>query len=118
MICLRYLAKPAFSISVVTLLSLPASASALEVGVRIEPGLALPLTAPQTPRFNAGGEVSLKGYLGLGRYFDAQAGVTFLGLGAADGTNPATIGTAWSTSGGLRLKRPHDEGLVRGGFSA
>jgi outer membrane protein OmpA-like peptidoglycan-associated protein len=97
---------------------LPATASALEIGVKVEPGIAVPLTAPQTPRFTPGGEVSLKGYLGLGRYFDAQAGVTFLGLGAAAGTMPAKLGTAWSDSLGFRLKRPHDSSLERGGFRA
>ena len=114
----RRLAKPAFFLPLSALLLLPATASALDVGVRVEPGLALPLTAPQTPRFNPGGELSLKAYLGLGRYFDAQAGVTFVGLGAADGTMPATLGTAWSTSVGFRLERPHDASPSGSGFAA
>ena len=114
----RRLAKPALSVPVAALLLLPATASALEIGVRVEPGLAVPLTAPQSTRFGPGGEVSLKGYLGLGRYFDVQAGVTFVGLGAADGTMPPTIGTAWSNSLGFRLRRPHDAGPALGGFSA
>ena len=118
MTSLRRLAKPAFCLPVAALLLLPATASALEVGVRVEPGLALPLTAPQTPRFTPGGEISLKGYLGLGRYFDVQAGATFLGLGAAEGTMPTTVGTAWSTSLGFRLQRPHDASLAGGGFAA
>jgi outer membrane protein OmpA-like peptidoglycan-associated protein len=114
----RLLARTAISLPVLALLALPATASALEVGVRVEPGLAVPLTAPQNGRFTPGGEVSLKGYLGLGRYFDAQAGISFLGLGAAAGTMPETMGTAWSDSLGLRFKRPHDADLERGGFWA
>jgi outer membrane protein OmpA-like peptidoglycan-associated protein len=110
--------KTITSLPALGLLALPATASALEIGVRVEPGIAVPLTAPQTPRFKPGSEVSLKAYLGLGRYFDAQAGISLLGLPAAAGTMPATMGTAWSDSLGLRFKRPHDEGLGGSGFRA
>ena len=112
---LRLLArKTATSLPALGLLALPATARAVELGVRAEPGIAVPLTAPQTPRFEPGGVISLKGYLGLGRYFDVQAGISFVGLPAAVGTVPATTGTAWSDSLGLRLKRPHDEDPGRG----
>ena len=110
--------KTAISLPFAALLALPTTASALEFGVKAEPGLAVPLAAPQSSRFTPGGEVSLKGYLGLGRYFDAQAGISFLGLGAAAGTMPDAMGTAWSDSLGLRFKRPHDADLERGGFYA
>jgi outer membrane protein OmpA-like peptidoglycan-associated protein len=91
---------------------LPATASALELGVRAEPGFAVPLSAPQSQLFNPGGEVSLKAFVGLGRYFDVQAGVSFLGLSAQSDTRPSTMGTAWSDSLGFRLKRPHDADLA------
>src|SRR4051794_11306197 len=87
-------------------LAIPATASAVEFGVEVEPGLAVPLTSPQTVHFTPGGEVTLKGYLGLGRFWDVQAGVAFLGLGAAAGTMPSTLGTSWSNSIGFRLHRP------------
>jgi outer membrane protein OmpA-like peptidoglycan-associated protein len=114
----RLLTRVALPVPIAALLALPATASAVEVGVRIEPGFAVPLTAPQSQLFNPGGEVSLKAFLGLGRYFDVQAGATFLGLGAQTGTVPSTTGTAWADSLGFRLKRPHDADLVRGGFFA
>jgi outer membrane protein OmpA-like peptidoglycan-associated protein len=114
----RFLARAAISLPALALLALPATAAAVEVGVKVEPGLAVPLSAPQSLRFTPGGEVSLKGYLGLGRYFDVQAGVSFLGLGAAAGTMPSTMGSAWSDSLGLRFQRPHDADLGRGGFYA
>jgi outer membrane protein OmpA-like peptidoglycan-associated protein len=114
----RLLARTAISLPVLALLALPATASAVEVGVKVEPGFAVPLGTPQNALFTAGGDVSLKGYLGLGRYFDLQAGVSFLGLGAAAGTMPSTEGTAWSESLGLRFQRPHDADLQRGGFYA
>jgi outer membrane protein OmpA-like peptidoglycan-associated protein len=120
MISPRRLARASLSSSfpVLALLALPATASAVEVGVKAEPGVAVPLTAPQSSRFTPGGEVSLKAYLGLGRYFDLQAGISFLALGAAAGSMPSTAGTAWSDSLGLRLQRPHDADLERGGFYA
>jgi outer membrane protein OmpA-like peptidoglycan-associated protein len=114
----RPLPKAAAALPFAVLLAFPATASALDVGVKVEPGVAVPLSAPQTQRFTPGGDVSFKGYLGLGRYFDAQAGFSVLGLGAASGSMPSTIGTAWSDSLGLRFKRPHDGSLERGGFYA
>lgn len=114
----RLLTRVAIPFPIAALLSIPATASALEVGVRIEPGFAVPLTAPQSQRFNPGGEVSFKAFLGLGRYFDVQAGATFLGLSTQTGVIPSEMGTAWADSLGFRLKRPHDTELVRGGFWA
>lgn len=114
----QVLARTSITLSVPALLALPATVSATEVGVKVEPGLAVPLTAPQTVRFTPGGEVSFKAYLGLGRYVDVQAGISLLGLGAKAGTIPSTWGTAWSEGLGFRFKRPHDESLDRGGFFA
>src|SRR5580700_5694107 len=118
MISRRLLARTALSLPVAALFALPATASALDIGLKVEPGFAVPLTAPQTTRFMPGGDVSLKGYLGLGRYFDAQAGFSVLALLAQPATVPGTAGTAWSDSFGLRLKRPHDASLGYGGFRA
>ena len=114
----RMMRRITICLSLAAPLAVPATASALDVGVEIEPGLALPLTAPQSSRFTLGGELTLKGYVGLGRWFDLQAGVAFLSLAAAKSTVPATMGTAWSDSLGLRLHRPHDADLERGGFYA
>jgi outer membrane protein OmpA-like peptidoglycan-associated protein len=114
----RLLARTAIPLTSAALLTFPTTASALDVGVKVEPGVAVPLTAPQTTRFDPGGEVSLKAYLGLGRYFDAQAGVSFLSLPAASGVVPSSAGTAWSDSLGLRFQRPHDAALERSAFYA
>ena len=62
----RSMARATITLPFAALLAFPASASALEVGVRLEPGLAVPLAAPQSQRFTLGGDVSLKAYLGLG----------------------------------------------------
>ncbi|MEO7327710.1 MAG: OmpA family protein [Minicystis sp.] len=114
----RLLKRTALSLPVAALLALPATASALEIGGRIEPGVAVPLTSPQSGRFTPGGVMSLKAYVGLGRYFEVQGGVSFLGLGSEDGTVPEGTATAWSNSLGFRLKRPHDAALNRSGFYA
>lgn len=93
----------------ILLFALPATAEAEEYGGRVEPGLAFPLTSPQSDRFKFGAEVSVKGYWGLSRYLDAQAGVNMIALGTKNGVTPSEGGTAWSDSLGLRLKRPHDQ---------
>jgi outer membrane protein OmpA-like peptidoglycan-associated protein len=112
------MARATITLPFAALLAFPASASALEVGVRLEPGLAVPLAAPQSQRFTLGGDVSLKAYLGLGRFFDVQAGVSWLAVGASSGTVPSSAGTAWSDSLGFRFKRPHDAAIDRAGFYA
>src|SRR5205823_1619663 len=61
---------------------------------------------------------SLKAYVGLGRYFDAQAGFSFVGLPTLAGATPSKAGTAWSDSLGLRLKRPHNASLTSRSFFA
>lgn len=114
----RHMTRMTFGLPFAALLAFPAAARATDLGVRLEPGLAVPLAAPQAGRFTAGGVVSAKGFIGLNRYLEAQAGFSFVGVGTATGTIPTTMGTAWSDSLGLRLKRPHDLGVGRGAFSA
>lgn len=88
--------------------AVPATAWALDLGLRLEPGLVVPLSEPQSQRFDLGGSLTLKGHVGLGRYFDAQFGFSFLRLNSAAGADAAEAGEAWSDSLGLRFKRPHD----------
>lgn len=98
-----------YVIPLLLVLALPSAADAEEYGGRIEPGLAFPLTSPQSDRFKFGAEVSIKGYWGLGRYLDVQAGVNMAAFGTKNGVHPTYGGTSWSDSLGLRLKRPHDQ---------
>jgi hypothetical protein len=63
-----------------------APAAATDFSLKFEPGVAIPLTAPQTDHFNVGGAAALKGIVSLSDYIDAAVGVAFLGLPAvADG---------------------------------
>lgn len=87
-------------------LVLPFSAAAVDFGVRIEPGVAIPLSAPQSDLYGIGGAQTAKAYFGLGRYLDIGPTVGFMLLPAK--AELAEGGTAWMFGGGLRLKRPHD----------
>ena len=85
-----------------TLLAIPAFA----VSVKVEPGIAVPLSSPQSDIYKMGGGGSAKVLFALGRYLDfgPSAHLLLLPAAARDGNG----GTAWALGGGLRLKRPHD----------
>lgn len=74
--------------------------------VKLEPGVAIPLNAPQSNLYDVGGGGMLKAMFGLTPYLDIGPAASVLVLpGEADG---AKTGVAWGVGGGLRLKRPHD----------
>lgn len=97
-----------------SLLVLPTAPRAGELGLKVEPGVAFPLTQPQSQRFDLGGGVAAKLLYGLGPYLDVTAGVSFVGLPASSGSASSGISTAWGYGGGLRLKRPHDAQSLHG----
>ena len=76
-----------------------------ELTFRVEPGVAVPLTKPQTDHYNVGGDLTLKPSLGLTPWLDAS--LSFSGL-ILPTKNETSDGTALGLGGGLRLKRPHD----------
>jgi outer membrane protein OmpA-like peptidoglycan-associated protein len=74
--------------------------------LKVEPGVSVPLTTPQSQRFKVGGGETIKALWGLNRYLDLGPSATFLFLpGEASGS---AAGTAWTFGGSLRVKRPHD----------
>ncbi len=76
------------------------------MSVKVEPGVAVPLTTPQSQLFDTGGTESVKVLFGLNRYLDIGPATSFTLLpGSKAGVES---GTAWAFGGGLRLKRPHD----------
>jgi outer membrane protein OmpA-like peptidoglycan-associated protein len=88
------------------LFALPALAQAQEVTLRVEPGVAVPLTEPQSSRFGVGAAVAIKPELGLGSYFSVGPSLSYMALPSRiDGTD---TGTALGLGGFARLKRPHD----------
>ncbi len=77
-----------------------------DVSIKVEPGLGIPLTAPQSTIYDAGGGQSLKALFGISRYLDVGPTASFLFL--PSGIPSAESGTVWGFGGGGRVKRPHD----------
>lgn len=88
------------------LLAGPLTASAVDVSVKVEPGVALPLNAPQSERFTTGGGQSAKLLFGLTPFLDVGPTATFTMLpSAVDGDEAGVI---WGYGAGMRLKRSHE----------
>ena len=94
------------------LFAFPSTALAFDWGLKLEPGMAAAAGEPQSRLFGPGFGGSIKGLIGIGRYLDAQAGITYIGLPSRAGAPSDDIGGAWGFGAGMRLKRPHD--LARG----
>lgn len=98
------------------LLAVPAIASAQELTLRVEPGVAIPTTDPQAQRFKVGGALAVKPELTLFHYVGVGPSLQVMALpSAVSGTD---AGTAWSYGGFVRVKRPHDELNTGRGLSA
>ncbi|MEN9578254.1 MAG: hypothetical protein RJA70_1263 [Pseudomonadota bacterium] len=82
---------------------LPAKAG--DFSLKIEPGLALALSKPQSHLFDVGGGQTIKALWALSPYLDIGPSATFIALPSDTGLSD--VGTAWTFGGGLRLKRPH-----------
>lgn len=94
------------------LLALPMSAHARDFSFKLEPGVAIPLTDPQSRVYDVGGGQSIKALFGLTPYLDVGPTTSFLLLPAS--ALAAESGVAWGFGAGLRLKRPHDAESFRG----
>jgi outer membrane protein OmpA-like peptidoglycan-associated protein len=75
--------------------------------LKLEPGVSIPLTNPQSQLFDVGGSMTIKALWQLNRYLDLGPSVTYLGLPVRE--QAGEPGTAWTVGASLRLKRPHDE---------
>jgi outer membrane protein OmpA-like peptidoglycan-associated protein len=97
---------------VLAVLALPKAANAVNFSLKLEPGIAIPLSAPQSQIYNVGGGQSLEALFGINRYLDVGPTAFFLFLPAEN--KLAASGSVWGFGGGLRLKRPHDALTARG----
>jgi outer membrane protein OmpA-like peptidoglycan-associated protein len=89
------------------LFTAPMVANAQSFSFKLEPGVPIPLSAPQSSLFDTGGGQSLKALFGLSPFIDIGPSATVLVLPDADrATEP---GIVWGFGGGLRVKRPHDK---------
>jgi len=89
-----------------TLLAVPMTAHAVDLSFKLEPGLAVPLSVPQSQIYDPGFGQSVKVLFGLTPYLDIGPAISFMYLPAE--APQGESGVAWAFGGGLRLKRPHD----------
>ena len=83
----------------------PLPAEPGDFSLKIETGVVIPLTTPQSQLFAVGGAQTIKGLWALNQYLDLGPSVSFMALPTqATLSNP---GTAWTFGASLRLKRPH-----------
>lgn len=90
---------------VITLAS--TAAAGADVSIKLEPGVVVPTTAPQSDIYDVGGGQSLKALFGINPYLDIGPAASFLFLPAS--TPMAESGVAWGFGGGFRIKRPHNQ---------
>lgn len=102
-------ARSPFALARVCLLSaslFPFAATAADLSFKLEPGVAIPLTAPQSEVYGVGGGQSLKALVGLTDWLDIGPSAQFMIL--PNRTAIAESGVVWGLGAGLRLHRPHD----------
>jgi outer membrane protein OmpA-like peptidoglycan-associated protein len=73
--------------------------------LKVEPGVALPLSHPQSELFEVGGSQTVKALWALNPSFDLGPSMSFLYLPADAPSSEA--GIAWTFGGGVRFKRAH-----------
>lgn len=87
-----------------------------DFALKLEPGLALPLTEPQLGAFNLGGSQTMKALWTINPFLDAGPSVAFLAL--PNENSALAPGIAWTYGLGLRVKRPHESASDDSYFSA
>lgn len=85
----------------------PLAANAVDLSFKLEPGVAIPLTAPQSEVYGIGGGQSLKALIGITDWLDVGPAGQFMLL--PNRTEGAESGVVWGLGAGLRLHRPHDK---------
>lgn len=99
---------------IAALLACSSVAQAGDLGLKLQPGLAVPLSEPGARGLRLSNAASLQALLGLGRYADLDLGVGFTGLPISSSQPSPLSGMALTYGAGLRLKRPHDQRSFQG----
>lgn len=95
------------------LLAIPLTTRAADLELKFEPGVAFPLSAPQSDRYKIGGAGTLKGIVGPeGGWASLAASLTFLGLSTQTGFG-SSAGTAWAPGLGFRIQAPRESEALR-----
>jgi outer membrane protein OmpA-like peptidoglycan-associated protein len=102
---LLLLAQSALAADAVTPVREPAPSQAGQLSFKLEPGVAWPLTKPQSQLFKLGGGASLKALWSINRYLDIGPAMTVVVLPTK--TSGQESGRAFAYGAGLRLKGPH-----------
>ena len=109
-----YRSPKGFFVVAFSLLACPFAAQAVDLDLKLEPGLAISLKNPQSQRFGLGGAASLKGLVGFDKsWLSLAAGLTFIGLPAKSGFASSSLGTAWAPGLGLRIQAPRESDELR-----
>jgi outer membrane protein OmpA-like peptidoglycan-associated protein len=82
-----------------------AKADGPDLSLRIEPGVAFPLTSPQRDRFSPGGDLVLKPTMDITPWLDISP--TFSVMALPSQLNGIDVGTEYGVGVGFRVKRPH-----------
>ena len=85
-------------------LLLAAPAGAVDLGFKLEPGVAVPLAKPQTDYFGVGGGGMLRFSVAALRFLDVQATTGYFAFPSSEGGSPVTI---FALGVGPRLQMPH-----------
>lgn len=92
----------------------PRLASGLRFALRLEPGMAVAVTDPQSELTQLGFAQTVKLFFGLTPYLELGPSASFTTLPASGDMTES--GRAWTAGAGARLMRPHD--AAGSGFSA
>jgi outer membrane protein OmpA-like peptidoglycan-associated protein len=84
----------------------PMSVKAGDFALKLEPGVALPLTHPQSQIFKTGGSETIKALWLVNAYLDVGPSATFVALPAE--MSAAKAGVAWAFGGSVRVRRPRN----------
>ncbi|MDP3156056.1 MAG: OmpA family protein [Archangium sp.] len=90
----------------------PLKAEPGDFSLKIESGVVIPLTTPQSQLFMVGGGQTIKAMWALNEYLDLGPSITFMGL--QNQADSDKVGTAWNFGASLRLQRPHHHETLLG----
>jgi outer membrane protein OmpA-like peptidoglycan-associated protein len=85
---------------------IPLPAQIGDFALKLEPGVAFPLTQPQSQIFKTGGGETIKALWVVNPYLDLGPSATFLAFPSE--TSGGQAGAAWAFGGSLRLRRPRN----------